>query len=454
MKKLTFLILLLIAVFTTYDNYQIYNKNQSYLDGQFSSVKNIKLETVIQVKSEVGESGFKKIFLAKDIYKNFEDMNYKISAPMRDINFGDCLKVTGSISRPENMKDKNETIYNFPYREYLAKDNVYLLYNVTRLEYSNLCPSLSSYEEVKLFFLNEKIKITKIFLSKYEQPYAGLVAGVLIAGKGLMNKETIEIFKRVSLSHVVVLSGSNVSMIVFFIKFLFDLFFKIVRIKENKITDSVKKIFMIIFITSFTLLTGGGAPIYRAFISTTCALLFFKKNISQLYALTIVVLIMTIINPFGSLYDPSFHLTCCATYGLIMFSKYFDHIMIFSWMNFLPNFLREIISVTLATQVFVFPYIIFMSGSFSSVFLLSNVLILPLIPIIMLLGFLSLFPLVSGVVISLNNVILKIVFAIVHVLSEVPGGYVVFGKEVNIWILIVYGFFVLWLLGRVRSFEK
>jgi competence protein ComEC len=310
---------------------------------------------------------------------------------------------------------------------------------------------LGHYEKVKLFFLNQKINITKIFLEKYDQPYAGLVAGVLIAGKGLMNSETLEIFKKVSLSHVIVLSGSNVSIIIFCIKYIFDGVFRIIKIKENLFSEIVRKFLILISMTSFVLLTGGGAPIYRAFISSFCALVIFKKNTDQIYALTIVVLIMTIVNPFGSIYDPSFHLTCCATYGLILFSKYFDQLIIFSWTNFIPNFLREIISVTLATQVFVFPYIIFMSGSFSTVFLLSNILVLPLIPFIMLLGFLSLFPIVGGLCILVNNVILKIVFYLVRVLSEVPSGYVVFDRKVSLWILIGYGVFVLFLFWKMKK---
>jgi competence protein ComEC len=286
-------------------------------------------------------------------------------------------------------------------------------------------------------------------LEKYDQPYAGLVAGVLIAGKGLMAKDTLEMFKKVSLSHVIVLSGSNVSIIIFCIKYFFDLLFS--RVRENLSIEIIKKILILISVTSFVLLTGGGAPIYRAFVSSVCALLIFKKGTDQVYALTIVILIMTIANPFGSIYDPSFHLTCCATYGLILFSKYFDQIMIFSWMNFLPNFLREIISVTMATQVFVFPYIIFMSGSFSTVFLLSNVLVLPLIPLIMLLGFLSLFPFVSGLMILVNNIILKSVFVMVKFLSEVPGGYVVFDKKTSILILVFYFLFLLFLFWKFKT---
>ncbi len=442
-----------MSVFVTFKSYQVFYVNQKTLDQRFTDKKYQKLETDIRIESEINDSDFDVGFFVEDLNKNFENMRYKVLASKKEnLIYGDCLRVSGNLSRPESsLTIKNETLYNFPYTQYLAKDKVYLLYKVLKYEKLENCQTLNVYGKVKKIFLNEKQNITKIFLEKYEQPYAGLVAGVLIAGKGLMSKDTLEMFKKVSLSHVVVLSGSNVSIIIFCIKYIFDFVFVILRLKENLFIEWIKKMLMMILITSFVLLTGGGAPIYRAFISSFCALIIFKKNTNQVYALTIVVLIMTIINPFGSIYDPSFHLTCCATYGLIFFSKYFDQIMIYSWMNFLPDFLREIISVTLATQVFVFPYIIFMSGSFSSVFLLSNVLVLPLIPFVMLLGFLSLFPWVGGVCVMLNNVLLKGVFYVVEILSKVPGGYVVFDKKVCTVILVVYGVFVLGLFWKMKK---
>ena len=437
----------------TFKSYETFRDKQDFLNREFSSYKTQRLETLIRIKSEVNVSDFDMSLFASDLDKNFTDMNYKVTLPKREgLGYGDCLKVSGTLSLPESsMSSKKETLYNFPYKEYLAKDNVYLLYKVKTFKKIENCSSLSIYEKTISYFLNQKQKITKIFLEKYDQPYAGLVAGVLIAGKGLMNKETLEMFKRVSLSHVVVLSGSNVSIIIFCIKYIFDFLFVVFRIKENMLVEWVKKILMMILITCFVLLTGGGAPIYRAFISSFFALIIFKKNTNQIYALTIVVLVMTILNPFGSIYDPSFHLTCCATYGLIFFSKYFDEVMIYSRLNFIPNFLREIISVTLATQVFVFPYIIFMSGSFSTVFLFSNVLVLPLIPIIMFLGFMSLFPVIGDICILFNNILLHAVFYVVSFLSKVNGGYVVFSVRVSLMILLVYGVLVLGLMWRIKK---
>jgi competence protein ComEC len=216
--------------------------------------------------------------------------------------------------------------------------------------------------------------------------------------------------------------------------------------EKSWIIEWIQKIIILITIWMFMLLTGGGAPIYRAVASAYCGMILFQEKTSQVYALTVTILILTILSPFQTLYDPSFHLTCCATFGLILFSKPIDTWIRLSYLRFIPNWLREIMSVTLATQVFVFPYIMFMTSSFSSVFLLSNVLVLPIIPIIMLFGFITLcadllhVEFLVDLSVYVNNIFLHIVFYVVKILAEVPYGYMVVTKTTSIGILVVYGF--------------
>ena len=129
MKFYTFIILIIISILATYRCYDIFNAKQKELDEKFSEKKSLKLETVVQIKSEISNSNFKTTFVGED-----KDFKYKItSSEIDDLNFGDCLFVRGNISRPE-IKDSGETLYNFPYTEYLAKDDVYLLYRVGSAE--------------------------------------------------------------------------------------------------------------------------------------------------------------------------------------------------------------------------------------------------------------------------------------------------------------------------------
>ncbi len=432
----------------------VYRVKTNELDVLLAKQKYLNISTVLQVDSEVTRSKNKIVFFAHD-----EKHRYKVTTRTEvGITFLDCIAVTGRISQPQIQSNKKdtETVYVFPYRQYLAKDDVYVLLQINSIEQSNMCAETTPYQKLRLYFINLKNKLTEIFLVEYEQPYAGLVAGVLIAGKGLMSADVLEMFKRTSLSHVVVLSGSNVSLILVCIKLLVDMLFFWNRV-ESVFVTWMKKTIILLAICAFVLLTGGGAPIYRAAASAFCGLILFDNKTSQLYALTVVVFILTVINPFQTLFDPSFHLTCCATYGLIIFSKSFHEYITLSIFRFMPKVLREIIAVTLATQVFVFPYILSMTGSFSTVFLLSNVLVLPLIPFIMFSGCITMLGALCNLAwlvdlsVLVNSMFLKFCFWIVQKLADVPYGYVEVSKRVVIVILVLYSVLVLWILHKIQK---
>lgn len=454
-QKILFSVCLIGSLVAGTRSFVEYEKRVSELDKAFTDIKNLNISTVLQVDSDVTRSISKIVFFAHD-----EKDRYKVTAPPNiELEFLDCISVAGKISLPEISGKKDiETIYQFPYKQYLAKDGVYQLMQINQIEFVDQCKPNSKYQKLQKYFIGLKNKLTNIFLTEYEQPYAGLVAGVLVAGKGLMSSETLDTFKRTSLSHVVVLSGSNVSLILVCIKLLVDKLFFWKR-KENLLIDWIKKIIILITVWAFVLLTGGGAPIYRAVASAFCGMILFTEKTSQVFALTLVVIILTIINPFQTFFDPSFHLTCCATYGLILFSKPLDAWIKFSVFRFIPNSLREIISVTLTTQVFVFPYILSMTGSFSSVFLLSNVLVLPLIPLIMLFGFSTMVGGLMGLLwlieisVFVNDLLLRLVFFVVGKLAEVPHGYMEVGKGVSVGILITYALALVGLFLKTKRNE-
>lgn len=443
------------AVFAVYKAEFLFTKTMKHVDGVFATSMVLKKSTLIQIDSDVTMSLGKFVFFARDVITG---ERYKVtqsqSSDMK-IQFGDCLRVAGTMSIPKtqntNSQDETSPLYVFPYREYLAKDDVYLLLHVKNATTVFDCPKLSSYAKLQLFFMKQKEKLTQIFLTRYEQPYAGFAAGVLVAGKGLLDKNSLDIFKRTSLSHTVVLSGSNISIILVCIKIFVDMLF-FWKKEKGWLIELIQKIIILASVWSFMLLTGGGAPIYRAVASAYCGMILFQEKTSQVYSLTVTVLILTIISPFQTLYDPSFHLTCCATYGLILFSKPIDAWIRLSYVRWVPSWLREILSVTLATQVFVFPYIIYMTSSFSSVFLVSNVLVLPIIPIVMFFGFITLcgdmfdIQFLVEVSVYLNNFFLHLIFYIVRCLADVPYGYIVMTKTTSVYVLVVYGLLLSFLI--------
>lgn len=261
-KHVLFFVLCISSLVAIFFSHKVFYQSASDLsEGVFSGT--------MQIWSDIEESGYNKKFFARDV---FTGRIYKTTAPSKFIfQFGDCIDVSGHVSNPKN-KESAETLYHFPYQKYLAKDGVFQLLQVRQVnETRSVCPVLSWYQNLRYFFMKQKKRFTDIILEEYSQPYGGLVAGVLIAGKGLLSKEVLDVFKRVSLSHVVVLSGSNVSLILACVKTITD---KIFTRKKF-----LQKICIGIFIWVFMLLVGGGAPIYRSVASTFCGLFLFTQKL-------------------------------------------------------------------------------------------------------------------------------------------------------------------------------
>jgi len=104
-------------------------------------------------------------------------------------------------------------------------------------------------------------------------------------------------------------------------------------------------------------------------------------------ALAVAVGAMVLWNPYALLYDPSFILSVLATFGLITLSPWVEQ-----WLpKFLSRFpsVHSIVASTIAVQLFLLPALLYFSGVLSFLALPANVLVLPLVPATMLVGFVA-----------------------------------------------------------------
>ena len=151
---------------------------------------------------------------------------------------------------------------------------------------------------------------------------------------------------------------------------------------------------------------------------------FLNRNTKPLYSLILVADLLVLINPYIIVYDIGFQLSFLAVLGLLFYIKYFQKVLIF-----IPNKykLREVLSVTLAAQVFTWPLIVYYFHIFSFIAPLANFLILPFLPFILGLAiFLSLFgfiPFLAELIARPLFVLLKIIVIIVQYLSNIPLAY-------------------------------
>ena len=308
-----------------------------------------------------------------------------------EFQYGDVLRVSGILEEPENFaqEDSNRV---FDYVGYLKKDNIF---------YQMFYPQIEKIGAGggNIFvhgLLSIKYKLLESVSLALPEPHASLIGGVVFGAKQSLGEELLEAFRAVGIIHIVVLSGYNVTIVAEWIGRLASLAPRGIALGLSSFG-----------IVGFALMTGAGATVVRASIMALLVLL--ARATGRLYAITTALLIagiaMLIHNPKVLIFDASFQLSFLATVGLIYLAPHMQKIF-----SFIPKKfgLREFATATIATQIFVLPLLLYMTGQFSVVAVLVNILILAFIPLTMLFGFLT------GV------------FGIVHIILSLPFAYIVY----------------------------
>ena len=259
-----------------------------------------------------------------------------------EINYGDTIIVTGTV-------DGNK----------LATG--YVLKN----------PKLIKIEESNKLLYGLRQKLILFYKSSLPEPYASLVAGITIGSKN-MPSSFWDKLKKTGTAHVVVASGTNVTMVASFLISILTYFFK----RKLAVFITIAGIFV------YVVLSGFDAPIIRAGIMGSIAFLAQSKGrlVGSYRLLIYSGVLMLLIKPLW-ITDLGFILSFVATLSLMLFQKRIN-----TKLSFVPNILREGLSTSLAAQVGVAPIIYVTFGQFNILSPVINALILWTVSYVMILG--------------------------------------------------------------------
>lgn len=287
--------------------------------------------------------------------------------------YGDEIEISGVFKKPNNFSEDPSTSsgQDFNWQDYLAKDDIYyeMFYPQTRLV------SFGRGFFIKSWMFTAKEKFISALNNAMPEPNSSFMAGVTIGARKSMPKDLLDDFKKTGIIHVVVLSGYNITLVADFVMRVFSFLPQALGISLGATG-----------IILFTIMAGASAATVRA--SIMALLVILARATGRIYAITWALFLtgffMVLHNPKILCFDAGFQLSFLATLALIYLAPYFDkkfHFITNRWK------IREIVSATVATQIFVLPLLLYKTGIFSVVALPVNLLILAFMPITMLLGF-------------------------------------------------------------------
>ncbi len=285
----------------------------------------------------------------------------------KDFHFGDVLAVQGVLEAP------SEDIDGFSYANYLGRYRIWstmseprvLSLEAGRPSWRGAVYDFKAFMEAKIYGL-------------YFEPEASFVAGLLLGSRKGMPQVLADAFQATGLTHIVAISGYNISLIV-------ALMFTLLSFLPLKMRVVVTTAAIFLFV----ILVGASAAVVRAGIMGVITLwgLFWGSKSQVFFTLLWSALVMVLMNPYTLVYDVGFQLSFASTLGLLVFVPMLE--MVFP-KNERFMVLREALLLTLAAQIGTLPLILFHFGRLAVLSPLANVLVAPFLPLSMLFSALSL----------------------------------------------------------------
>lgn len=208
--------------------------------------------------------------------------------------------------------------------------------------------------------------------------HAAILAGMLFGGYGGIPQEIVADFATTGIVHILSVSGSHIALVVGVITAI-----GAIVTKRIPLPPKVVPLFAALFVTGYAVFCGLTPPVLRSLVMGLIALLavYFEREKDASNALLVSALGMVSYQP-ALLYDLSFQLSFASTAGLV----FLNHKTTVTLLKILPSWLAKLSAVTISAQLGVLPFIAWYFNSFSLSSLLANVVIVPMIEGLVILG--------------------------------------------------------------------
>ncbi len=296
----------------------------------------------------------------------------------------------------------------FDYKRYCAFQNIYHQAFLKEADYTILSTSNTNWFDQSL--INSRLWVLST-LRKYikEKNEVAVAEALLIGYRDDLDKELVQSYSNTGVVHIIAISGLHLGMIYGMMVWIFSRFRKA---KWNRLT---KPVIILLVLWMFTFIAGAVPSILRSAVMFTCIVIgeSISRRTNIYNTLAASAFILLLINPFF-LWDVGFQLSFAAVLSIIAFSKPINNWVYFG--NKLLSGTWKLAAISLSAQVLTLPIVLYHFHQFPNLFLLTNLIIVPL----------------SGLILFAEIALL--IFSFIPVLGELWGKAV----EWMIWIMNLF----------------
>lgn len=209
------------------------------------------------------------------------------------------------------------------------------------------------------------------------EPQASLGIGFLTGQHSSLPESLSNNLRILGLTHIIVASGYNLTILVRF-----------ARRALAGISKYLATLVSVLLIIGFIFITGSSPSMTRAGLITGLSLMawYFGRRIHPLVLIPFSASITVLINPAYLWGDLGWYLSFAAFSGVIILSPLLVN---YFWGKDKPGSIKQVLVETTSAQIITIPIIAYAFGQYAPLAPISNLLVLPAIPLTMLLTFIA-----------------------------------------------------------------
>lgn len=369
-------------------------EEKDYKDVYEIEIKGIKLLLNLKKSKNKSLQNKENRYLSN---KNSKNSSFKLK-------YGDKIEFYLEYEKPSTARN----YMGFDYSNYLKTKKIFGTVNLKEEDVEIISHDNSNIILRKIYELRNlmKTKIEKLL----PKETSGLCLGMLIGETSGIEENMQEDFRDSNLSHILAVSGANVSYIIVSITYIFN---------KMCLRKRLSKIISIILLILFMLLTGCTSSVNRACIM---AILMLIAELLYYNNLAISALILLIINPY-SLLDIGFQLSYMGTIGIVFLHDKIGNFIKIN--NKIVKYFFEMIAVTTCANLAIIPIMMFHFNTISLTFYFSNIIVGPILGIVVIIGFIMffislIFTPISSLIAIVLNLMLKFIIKIAEITANMP----------------------------------
>ncbi len=286
------------------------------------------------------------------------------------LNYGDRIIIHKNLQPIKNSGNPG----SFNYQRYAAFQDIFHNVFLKQKDWTvfRSTPALSK-NKFQQFIFSARDYVLSVLQKNIHtgKDELGIAEALLIGYTNDLDKDLVQAYSNTGVVHIIAISGMHLALIYGLLVWVFA---KIPLINKSKLLQLV---LILICLWLFSLLTGASPSVLRAAVMFSFIAVGknLKKQVSIYSSLAASAFVLLCYNPYY-LWAVGFQLSYLAVLSIVIFQK-----PIYNWLYIKNKWIDKIwqvTSVTTAAQVLTFPVCIYYFHQFPNLFLLSNIIAVPL----------------------------------------------------------------------------